>query len=97
MRRVYFLSFFVLIFAGCHNSSVPQVSTPVTPPGTSLAEMRARYSKMSDQYKADCLTGSPEHIKNTRALCEQKRERMQPLGNALMEAEAKAAQRATNP
>ena len=100
MRRSFFtviLMLLPLVPAGCHGTAPQPAATAVPSRGLSLERMRAEYAKLSSQYKADCLTGSPEHIGSTRALCEEERKRMAPLGNELMAAEAKAAQHATNP
>ena len=60
----------------------------------SLEQMRAQYQKLHQRYVADCIDGGPQHLQETRALCDREQKEMTPLGNALMAAEVKAAQRA---
>jgi hypothetical protein len=84
---------------GCRSTtSTPRPAIPVSsaPSGQSLAEMRAEWAKLRQRYAADCLTGTPDHIRSTQALCEKERKNMDPLGNALAAAELKAAHQ-TNP
>ena len=83
---------------GCHSS------TPAAPPsskdqvaGRSLDDMKAEYAKLRQQYVTDCINGTPEHIQSTRALCEQERQKMDPLGDAIMQAEIKSSQHLNNP
>jgi hypothetical protein len=100
MRR---FSLFIALAAaaglvGCHSNPPAPTATPSRQPdGRSLADMEAEYSKMRQKYLADCIQGSPEHIRANQSLCETERQKMAPLGNALAEAEQKAAQQHTNP
>lgn len=85
-------------FCGCKSTSknlnvVPSVSLTDE---MSLEELRAKYALLRKQNLNDCMSGTPEHIRNNQALCEQERTQMAPLGNALMAEELKAAQQ-TNP
>jgi hypothetical protein len=84
---------------GCHSNtqSAPTATPSTLPAGPSLAEMEAEYSKLRKQYIADCMEGTPEHVRANQALCENERKKMTPLGNTLVMAEQDAARRRTNP
>lgn len=79
---------------GCHSRPPSPDSTPVpVATGQSLEEMKAAWAKMRQQYVADCLSGTPDHIRSTQATCVRERQQMEPLDNAITEAEIKAARR----
>jgi hypothetical protein len=84
---------------GCHSNtpSTPSATPSTLPTGRSLADMEAEYSKMRKQYLADCVQGTPEHVRDNQPLCETERQKMTPLGNTLIMAEQEAAKRQTNP
>jgi hypothetical protein len=80
--------------AGCHTSPP---NAPVVKTDRSIADMQAEYAKLRQQNLADCLYGTPAQVKANQALCQAERDKMAPLGNALMKAEVIAARKQTNP
>ena len=91
--RTALLTLIAIALTGCHSSQ----PSPVTPGnGRSLAEMEAEYARLRlDQKK--CLDAPPEQVKANQAICEQERQSMAPLGNAIVQAEQEAAQHKSNP
>jgi hypothetical protein len=98
--RLLTLSIALIGFNGC-KSTAPAASpeAPNSPStnstGRSLADMEAEYAALRKKYVADCIDGTPDHIRNNQPMCNQERATMAPLGRALTEAELKAAAKAT--
>ena len=99
MRRI--LNSVLLLLAipivGCHKdqATTPSESGPYA--GRSIADMQAEFDRLQGEHEKKCRFASPTAIAANQAVCEQERQRLAPLGNALMQAKIKAAQRATNP
>jgi hypothetical protein len=94
--RTATLSLIALTLAGCR-SSQPIAATPGPTSGRSLAEMEAEYARLREAHQKKCLSAPPEQVKANQAICEQERQSMAPLGNAIIKAEQEAAQRKTKP
>ena len=90
------ISLIAISLAGCHSKS-SSLATPSATNGRSLAEMEAEYARLRDAHQKKCLTAPPEQIKANQAICEQERQSMAPLGNAIIKAEQEAAQHTSNP
>ena len=99
MRRIpaSILLLLAMLVGGCHKqeTAVPNGGDPNA--RRSIAEMEAEYTNLQTQNEKDCLYASPEQIRANQALCDRERKNMVPLGNALMQAKIKAAQRTTTP
>jgi len=91
--RTAALSLIAFALAGCR--SQPQAS-PAASSGRSLAEMEAEYAKFREAHQKKCLNAPPEQIKANQVICEQERQSMAPLGNAIIQAEQEAAQHKSN-
>lgn len=92
--RTAAVSLITLTLAGCR-STQPPPTTPTASSGRSLADMEAEYARLREAHQKKCLTAPPAQIKANQAICEQERQSMAPLGNAIIKAEQEAAQRQT--
>lgn len=88
----------VICLAGCHSSppAVPSSSKDQFA-GRSIADMQAEFDRLQAEHEKKCRYASPAEIAANQAICEQERQQIAPLGNALMQAKVKAAQHADNP
>ena len=105
MRRRLLLTLSISIalvgFAGCRStettaSPAAPGSTSSASTGRSLADMEAEYATLRKKYVADCIDGTPDHIRTNQPLCNQERATMAPLGRALTDAEVRAAAKANH-
>jgi len=94
IAAIFVVVFLSLTVTGCRSS---QQTVPVVTTGRSLADMEAEYAKLREQYLADCVNGTPQHVHDNQPLCDVERKKMAPLGNAITEAEVNAAQHPKNP
>ncbi len=86
MRRTFCslaLAVSMLTLSGCRTKG-PEI--PSQPANRSLVDMQAEYAKLRMQYVADCISGTPEHVRANNALCETESKKMAPLGNAIGQA-----------
>lgn len=75
MRKaiVIVVAFFALTVAGCKSKQ------------DQLTELTAQFDTLNAQYQKDCLLAPVEVIQRTQAACKAQRDKMNPLGNKIME------------
>ena len=75
MRKaiVIVVAFVALTLAGCKSKQ------------DQLTELTAQFDTLNAQYQKDCLLASVEVIQRTQAACKAQRDKMNPLGNKIME------------
>jgi outer membrane murein-binding lipoprotein Lpp len=75
MRKaiVIVVAFVALTLAGCKSKQ------------DQLTELTAHFDTMNAQYQKDCLLAPVEVIQRTQAACKAQRDKMNPLGNKIME------------
>ena len=82
---------------GCHSGTRVGPAPWGVPAERSIESMQAEFDLLQAQHEAKCRYAPAAQIAANRAICEQERERIAPLGNALMQAKVDAAKHATNP
>lgn len=75
MRKaiVIVVAFVALTLAGCKSKQ------------DQLTELTAQFDTLNAQYQKDCLLAPVEVIQRTQAACKAQRDKMNPLGNKIME------------
>jgi outer membrane murein-binding lipoprotein Lpp len=66
-------AFVALTLAGCKSKQ------------DQLTELTAQFDTLNAQYQKDCLLAPVEVIQRTQAACKAQRDKMNPLGNKIME------------
>jgi outer membrane murein-binding lipoprotein Lpp len=67
------VAFVALTLAGCKSKQ------------DQLTELTAQFDTLNAQYQKDCLLAPVEVIQRTQAACKAQRDKMNPLGNKIME------------
>lgn len=67
------VAFVALSLAGCKSKQ------------DQLTELTAQFDTLNAQYQKDCLLAPVEVIQRTQAACKAQRDKMNPLGNKIME------------
>ena len=67
------IAFVVLTLAGCKSKQ------------DQLAALNAQFDTLNAQYQKECLLAPVEVIQRTQAACKAQRDKMNPLGNKIME------------
>jgi outer membrane murein-binding lipoprotein Lpp len=67
------VAFVALALAGCKSKQ------------DQLTELTAQFDTLNAQYQKDCLLAPVEVIQRTQAACKAQRDKMNPLGNKIME------------
>ena len=74
MRKVVAaIAFATLLLAGCKSKQ------------DQLVELNAQFDSQNAQYQKNCLLAPAEVIQRTQAECTTQRDKMNPLGNKIME------------
>jgi outer membrane murein-binding lipoprotein Lpp len=75
MRKaiVIVVAFVAITLAGCKSKQ------------DQLTELTAQFDTLNAQYQKDCLLAPVEVIQRTQAACKAQRDKMNPLGNKIME------------
>jgi outer membrane murein-binding lipoprotein Lpp len=73
MRKAIVVAFVALTLAGCKSKQ------------DQLTELTAQFDTLNAQYQKDCLLAPVEVIQRTQAACKAQRDKMNPLGNKIME------------
>jgi len=67
------VAFVALTLAGCKSKQ------------DQLTELTAQFDTLNARYQKDCLLAPVEVIQRTQAACKAQRDKMNPLGNKIME------------
>ena len=73
------IAFVVLSLAGCKSKQ------------DQLTALNAQFDTLNAQYQKDCLLAPVEVIQRNQAECKAQRDRMNPLGNKIMELQSEIA------
>jgi len=73
------IAFAVLMLAGCKSKQ------------NQLTELTAQFDTLNAQYQKDCLLAPVEVIQRTQAACKAQRDKMNPLGNRVMDLQSDIA------
>jgi outer membrane murein-binding lipoprotein Lpp len=78
-KAIIAITFVALMLAGCKSKQ------------DQLTELTAQFDTLNAQYQKDCLLAPVEVIQRTQAACKAQRDKMNPLGNRVMDLQSDIA------